>query len=137
MILSDKNLFRQLTDVTPQRWCYGYCAFLECGRSWVRVTMGSIDRGFESRWGQQIVGSSHDGVNRSWVRVTVGSIDRGFESRWGQQIVGSSHGVVKPKTIRLIFAASPLSTYHICWLARNRVYVSGWSDMSTHRLLFH
>jgi hypothetical protein len=47
-------------------------------------------------------------------------VDRGFEP-----------GRVKPKTIKLVFVASSLSTR----LARNQNNVSEWSDMSTRGLL--
>jgi hypothetical protein len=48
---------------------------------------------------------------------------------------------VKPKTIKLIFVVSLLSTQHRekknkDWLAQNQNNVSEWSDMSTRKLLF-
>ena len=50
--------------------------------------------------------------------------DRGFE----------------PKTIKLVFVASPLSTQHegerADWLAQNQINVSEWRNMSTRGLLF-
>ena len=62
--------------------------------------------------------------------LTLSAVDRGFESR-----------SVKPKTIKLVFVASPLSTQHsgertkTGWLGiRNNV--SEWGDMSIHGLLF-
>ena len=56
-------------------------------------------------------------------------VDRGFKPRW-----------VKPKTMKLVFVASPL---HVAlrgkskdWLTRNQYNVLDWSDMSTWELLF-
>jgi hypothetical protein len=64
------------------------------------------------------------------VSVLVWSVvDRGFEPGW-----------VKPKTKKLVFIASPLSTQHkgerADWLARNQDNVSDGDDMSIRRLLF-
>ena len=48
---------------------------------------------------------------------------------------------IKPRTIKLVSVAFPLSTWHkevrakMGW-ARNQDIVFEWSDMSTHRLLF-
>jgi hypothetical protein len=45
---------------------------------------------------------------------------------------------VKPKTLRLLFAACPLRSKSKYWLAlaMNQDNVSEWSNMSTHGLLF-
>ena len=45
---------------------------------------------------------------------------------------------VKPKTIKLVFVASPLSKRRMNkdWLAWNQNNVSKWGDMSIYRLLF-
>jgi hypothetical protein len=57
-------------------------------------------------------------------------------------IVGSSPDRVKPKTIKLVFVASPLRTQHEGerkskdWLAQNRDNVSKWDEMSIRRVLF-
>ena len=58
------------------------------------------------------------------------AVDRVFEPR-----------SVKPKTIKLVFVASPLKHAALRrkskdWLALNQNNVSKWSDMSTCRLLF-
>jgi hypothetical protein len=51
--------------------------------------------------------------------------------------VGSSSGQIKPRTIKWVFHASPLSrSKSKDWLARNQDNVSEWSDMSAHGLLF-
>ena len=65
------------------------------------------------------------------INVLVSSaVYRGFEPRSGQ----------KPKIIKLVFVASPLSTHPLRrkskdWLARNQDNVSGYSEMSIHPLL--
>ena len=55
-------------------------------------------------------------------------------------IVGLSPGRVKPKTIKLVFAASPLYVAlrrkSEDWLAPNQNNVSEWSDMFIRGLLF-
>jgi hypothetical protein len=50
-------------------------------------------------------------------------------------------GQINPKTVQLVFAASPLSTQHlgvrsVYWLAQNQDNVSEWSNISSRRLLF-
>jgi hypothetical protein len=61
-------------------------------------------------------------------------------SPWVHQIMSSIPDRVKPKTIKLIFVASLLSTVLMSnnrdWLAWNQDSVSEWSDRSIHRLLF-
>ena len=57
------------------------------------------------------------------------------------KIVGSSPDRVKPKTMKLIYVGSPLSTQHYeerakTGLARNQNNVSEWNNMSTRGLLF-
>jgi hypothetical protein len=42
----------------------------------------------------------------------------------------------KPKTIKLVFVAFPLSMQHKGERAKNQDNVSEWSNMSIHRLLF-
>jgi hypothetical protein len=48
----------------------------------------------------------------------------------------SRTGRVKPKTIKLVFTVSPLSTKHYAERAKNQDNVSEWGDMSIRRLLF-
>jgi hypothetical protein len=55
--------------------------------------------------------------------------------------MGSSPNRVKPKTIKLVFVASALSTQSAeervkDWLAWNQDIVSEWGDMAIRRLLF-
>jgi hypothetical protein len=55
------------------------------------------------------------------------------------QLDDSSPDRVKPKTIKLVFVASPhaaLRRKSKDWLARNQDNVSKWGDMSIHGLLF-
>ena len=54
---------------------------------------------------------------------------------------GSIHGRVIPKTIKLVFVASPLNTLMLRrkskdWLARNQDNVSEWGNTSIRGLLF-
>ena len=59
-----------------------------------------------------------------------------------QYVVGSSSDQVKPKTVKLVFVASPLSMEHYKWkkskdwLAWNQDNESEWYDISTCALLF-
>ena len=49
---------------------------------------------------------------------------------WCEMVVGSIHGRVKPKTLKLVFAASPLSTRHLGvekdWSAQSHNNIHVW-----------
>jgi hypothetical protein len=76
--------------------------------------------------------ATHKEIGAVMVSVLVPSaVDRGIEPRR-----------VEPKTIKLVFVASPQMTQHAIrkknkdWLARNQDNVSEWDDMSIRRLFF-
>jgi hypothetical protein len=76
----------------------------------------------------------------------MGVVDRGFKPKTIKLVFVASplsmlaSSVVdrgfKPKTIKLVFVAFPLSMQHKGERAKNQDNVSEWSNMSIHRLLF-
>jgi hypothetical protein len=89
----------------PQVWyIVGLCACLKCGISWVCVLASSV-------------------VYRGFVCLP---------QVW--YIVGLSSSQVKPKTMKLVFAALRCRIKY--WLAWNQDNVSEWGDMSIRGLLF-
>ena len=111
---------------------------IECSRSWIRAQgLPNQDRGFEPSDCQIKIVDSGPGTakSRSWIRAQgLPNQDRGFEPRDCQikivdsspglpnqdrgfepkdcqiKIVDSSPRTAKSKTIKVVFAASPLNT---------------------------
>jgi hypothetical protein len=103
--ISNIKLFEFVAVVYWFVWyIVGLCACLKCGISWVCVLASSV-------------------VYRGFVCLP---------QVW--YIVGLSSSQVKPKTMKLVFAALRCRIKY--WLAWNQDNVSEWGDMSIRGLLF-